>query len=181
MKKRVSKRLTRPGGVIARDQEQAGGIRQQSRIRKRLPGAGKLRRLALVLTPEAETGFLAGLADRGDRKRFCTRGFRLRAALEQIGLKLRRDRRRAGHAIVVLVDAATGEDELARHEHHLVVALADQDFWNGAAAINEDQGGSILWPKIRMVVGFLFFVDFFRCRLRHVRHLQPQILFFIVV
>src|SRR5262245_49484841 len=78
----------------ARNQEQAGRIGQEARIRKRFPGTFELWRRAFGPAPETEAGFLAGLADRGNRERLRARGYRLRAALEQIGFELRRDRRR---------------------------------------------------------------------------------------
>ena len=128
MKKRVSKRLTRPGGVIARA------------IRNRLDGSGSrpasvngaqgpssFARGPFSLAPEAQPGLLAGLADRGDRQRLGPRGRDLRAALQQVGLELPGNRRGHRNAVIGLVDTAAGKDELAGHEHDLVVALADQD------------------------------------------------------
>src|SRR3954454_20637234 len=56
-------------GDGARDQEQAGGIGQEACIGKRLPGALELGRRTFGLAPEAEAGFFAGLADRGNCKR----------------------------------------------------------------------------------------------------------------
>ncbi len=58
-------------GDRACDQEQAGRVGQQARIRERLPVAVELSRLTLGLAPEAKAGLLAGLVDRGDGERFC--------------------------------------------------------------------------------------------------------------
>ena len=52
-------------GDRARDQEQTGGIGQQTRFRKRFPGAVELGGF-FDLAAEAETGLLAGLADCGN-------------------------------------------------------------------------------------------------------------------
>ena len=83
-------------GDRARDQEQAGRIGQQAGIGKRLPGAFEFWRRAVDLAAEAEPGFLAGLADRGDRQRARARRRDLRAALEQIGFELLGDRAATG-------------------------------------------------------------------------------------
>ena len=158
MKKRVSKRRTRPGGVIARA------------IRNRLDGSGSRPASAngfqapssfdrlVDLAAEAEPGFLAGLADRGDRERARAGRYDLRAALEQIGLELGGDRSGDRNAVVRLVDAAAGKNIFARHEHHLVVALADQHLRLVAGAIDQDQRRRVLRPKIGMVIGFFFFL-----------------------
>jgi len=144
-------------GDSACDQEQAGRIRQQTGIGERFPGAIELYRL-IDLAAQAETGFLAGLADGGvgERPRAAWRD--LRTALEKIGLELIADRSRNGNAVVRLVDASARENILARHEHHIVVALADQNFWLVAGAIDQDQRRGILGPKVRVVIGFFFFL-----------------------
>jgi hypothetical protein len=111
-------------GDRARDQEQAGRIGQQARFRERLPGAFEFHGL-VDLAAEAEPGFLAGLADRGDRERTRPGSYDLRAALEQIGLEFGGNRRGNGNAVVGLIDAAARENIFARHEHDVVVALAD--------------------------------------------------------
>ena len=145
-------------GDRARDQEQAGRIGQKAGIRERLPGAVELGRLAVGFAAEAKPGLLAGLADRGDRRATCAR------PAEIFGLPLSRfcfelfgDGSRDRHAIIRLVDAPAGKDELAGHEHHLVVALADQHFWDRAGAIDQDQRRRIPRPVIGMVIGFLLF------------------------
>src|SRR4030088_1509195 len=77
VKNLVSKRRTR-------DQKQAGRVGQEAGIGERLPGALQRRRHAVALAAEAKAGFLAGLADRGDRQRTRPRGCDLRTALEQV-------------------------------------------------------------------------------------------------
>ena len=155
MKNRVSKRRTRPGGVIARA------------IRNRLDGSGNRpasekgfhapsSTAPVAFAAETEAGFLAGLADRGNRQRARARGGDLRTALQQIGLQRFRDRRRHWNAVVGFIDASAGKDEFAGHEHHLVVALANQDFRHGSAAIDQDQRGGILGAAIGMMIGFFF-------------------------
>ena len=56
-------------GDGAGDQKQAGGVRQQPGFAERLPHAVEPGRHAIGLAAEAETGFLAGLADRRDSQR----------------------------------------------------------------------------------------------------------------
>src|SRR5207237_10117326 len=84
--------------------------------------------------------------------------------------------------LIVLGDTAAGEDELSGHEHHLVVALADQDFWNGAAAIDQDQCRRIPGAEIGMVIGFLALVDLclLGC-LRRTRHVLTQNRFLFIL
>ena len=142
-------------GDRARDQEQAGRIGQQSCIGEWRPGAVELC-LLLDLAAEAESGLFAGFADRRIGKRTRAAGRDLRAALQEIGFELRRDRGGDRHAVVGLVDAAAGENELAGHEHHLVVALADEHLRLGTGAIDQDQRRGILRPEIRVMIGFLF-------------------------
>src|SRR4029079_18137202 len=100
------------------------------------PGAFELHRL-LDSATEAEAGFLAGLADRRKRERPRPRKRDLRTALEQIGFELAGNRRGDGNAVIGLVDAAAGKNIFARHEHNLVVALADQDLRLLAGAIDQ--------------------------------------------
>ena len=144
----------------ARNQKQSGRIGQQAGLGKRLPCAFQGRRGAIALASEAEPGFFAGLADRGDRQRARARRRDLRAALEQVVFKRFRDWRCHGNAVVGFVDPAAGKDEFAGHEHHLVVALADQNFWRGGGAIDQDQRGGVDGSTIGVMVGFfLFFVS----------------------
>src|SRR3984957_12649019 len=142
----------------ARDQKQSGRIGQQARLAEGLPRAFERRRSAIALAPEAETGFLTGLADRGDGKRACARGADLWAPLQQIFLERLRDRGCDGNAVVVLVNTAAGKDEFAGHEHHLVVAFADQHLRDGGGAIDQDQRGGVYRAAIGVVVGFLLFL-----------------------
>ena len=157
VKKRVSKRRTRPGGVIARA------------IRNRLDGSGS--RPASVNGFQAPSSFDAACRPcgrgrgrfprrpRGSRRPRAPRPRRcdLRAALEQIGFELAGNRRGDGNAVVGLVDAAAGKNIFARHEHHLVVAFADQHLRLVAGAIDQDQRRGVLGPEIGMVIGFFFF------------------------
>src|SRR5882724_10411773 len=134
-------------GDRARDQEEAGWSGQQACFRKRLTGAFELLGL-FNLAAEAEPGFLAGLADGGDRERTRPGSYNLRAALEQVGLEFGRDGSGDGNAVVRLVDAAAGENIFARHEHHLVVALADQDLRLVAGSVDQDQRRRVLRTKV---------------------------------
>ncbi len=144
-------------GDRARDQEQVGRIGQQARFRERLPGAVEFYGF-FNLAAEAETGFLAGFADRGDRERPRAGRCDLRATLEQVGFELSGNRRGNRNAVVRLVDAAAGKNIFARHEHHFVVALADQNLRLVAGAVDQDQRGCILGPEIGMVIGFFSFL-----------------------
>ncbi len=149
-------------GDRARDQEQPGRIGQEASIGKRLPRAGQCRHRAIDLAPETKTGFLAGLADRGDRERTRARWRDLRAALQEVCFKRFGDGCGHRNAAVGLVDAAAGKDEFAGHEHHLVVALADQDLWRCGAAIDQDQRGGIDRAAIGVMVGFFLRYSRFR-------------------
>ena len=157
VKKRVSKRRTRPGGVIARA------------IRNRLDGSGS--RPASVNGFQAPSSF-TGLSTLRPRQSPVSsqasriaatasararEGDDLRTALEQVGLELAGNRSGDGNAVVGLVDAAAGKNIFARHEHHLVVALADQHLRLVAGAVDQDQRRRILGPEIGMVIGFFFF------------------------
>ncbi|OOQ90454.1 hypothetical protein PEBR_04025 [Penicillium brasilianum] len=133
-------------GDRACDQEQARRIGQQARVGERRPRTVELG-LLLDLAAEAEPGLFTGFADRGIGERARAAGRDLRAALQQIGFELRRDRRCDRHAVVGLVDAAAGEDEFARHEHHLVVTLADQHLRLGAGTVDQDQRRGVLGRK----------------------------------
>jgi len=144
-------------GDRPRNQEQARRIGQQACIRERRPGAFQLDRL-VYLAAEAEAGFLAGFADRCYRKRTRARSYDFGAALEQISFEFLGDRGGNGHAVVSLVEAAAGKHELARHEHHIVMALADQHLWLLAGTIDQDQRRRILRPKVGMMIGFFFFL-----------------------
>ncbi len=130
VKKRVSKRRTRPGGVMARA------------IRNRLDGSGSRPASAngfqgpssfavlLDLAAEAEARLLAGLADRRD-SRAHVRGRRvdLRTALRAGWPRAPRVIGAAtGTRLSALSTRPPGKTILAGHEHHLVVALADQHF-----------------------------------------------------
>jgi hypothetical protein len=68
--------------------------------------------------------------------------------LHQIGFGVRIERFCHRHEFVCRVHAAAGKDELARHEFVSRVALAEQDFGNGARAVDQDQGRRILRPHI---------------------------------
>ena len=176
MKKRVSNRLTRPGGVIARA------------IRNRLEGSGS--RPASANGFQAPSSFAFPSVLRPRQRPVSSQASRiaaiasdlareagLRAALGEIGFQLGGDGCCTRHAVIVLVDAAAGEDELSGHEHHLVVALADQDF-RTAAAIDQDQRRRIAGAEIGMVVGFLAFVDLgLLGSLRRIRHVLTQTAF----
>ncbi len=151
-------------GDGAGDQKQSGWVGQQAGLGERLPRAVEIRRGAIALAPETQAGFFAGLADRGDRQRSRARRRDLRTALQQIGFERAGNRRGNGNAVIRLVDTAAGKDELAGHEHHLVVALADQDFWDGGGAIDQDQRGGVNRSAIGVMIGFflcLFFFDLF--------------------
>ena len=177
VKNRVSKRLHPAGrGDRARDQKQAGRIGQQAGVAERLPYAVEFWRRSIALAAEAKPGFLAGLADRGDRQRSRARRRRLRTAFHQIGFKFLRNRRRNRNAVIQLVDAAARKHEFAGHEHHLVVALADQDFWDCAGAIDQDQRRGIHRPAIGMMIGLFFFFDD-ACRFAH---FAPHIFFSVI-
>src|SRR6266702_8351671 len=41
--------------------------------------------------------------------------------------------------------------------HHLVVAFADQNFWGGSGAIDQDQGGGVYRAAVGVMIGFFFF------------------------
>src|SRR6202035_4032807 len=69
-------------------------------------------------------------------------------------------------AVVGLIDAAAGKDEFAGHEHHLVVSLADENFWDGGGAIDEDQRGGVYRAAIGVMIGFF-------SRLFSVAHCAP--------
>src|SRR5436190_14998328 len=142
-------------GDRARDQKKSGRVGQKARFRKRLPGAVELDGF---VDPAAETkpGLLAGFADRRNRQRACPRRRDFWAALEQVGFELAGNRRCDGNAVVRLVDTAAGENILARHEHDVVMALADQDLWLVTGAIDQDQRRSVPGAEIGMVIGFLF-------------------------
>jgi len=49
------------------------------------------------------------------------------------------------------------------------MALADQDFWSCAAAVDQDQCRRIPRAEIGMMVDFLALVDLGRFRLRRIR------------
>ena len=65
-----------------------------------------------------------------------------------------------------------GKNIFARHEHHLVVALADQDLRLVAGAIDQDQRRRVLGPEIGMVIGFFSFV----LRRSQLRSFHPHLL-----
>src|SRR5580698_3365905 len=142
----------------ARNQEKPGRVGQEPGLGKRLPGAFEARCRAVALASEAKAGLLAGLADRGHRKRACARGGDFRAAFQEIFFQRLRDWRGDGNAIVRLVDTATGKDEFAGHEYHLVVAFADENLCSGCGSIDQDQRGGVDGTAIGMMVGF--FLDF---------------------
>src|SRR5439155_2051692 len=101
---------------------------------------------------------LAGFADGGDRERTRPGSCDLRTALEQVRLKLGGNGSGNGNAVVRLVDAAARENIFARHEYHLVVALADQHLRLLAGAVDQDQRRRVLGPEIGMVIGFFSFL-----------------------
>ena len=86
-------------GDRARDQEQARRIRQQARLRERLPGAFELDGF-FDLASKAQPGLLAGFTDRGNRQR-ARAGWRdLRTTLQKVGLELRGNGSGDGNAVV---------------------------------------------------------------------------------
>src|SRR6202042_669568 len=56
------------------------------------------------------------------------------------------------------------------HEHHLVVALADQNLRHSSAAIDQDQRGGILGAAIGMMIGFFFGL----CSFAHLAPATPR-------
>src|SRR5205823_14141700 len=143
-------------GDSAGDQKQPGRVGQQACLAKRLPRACEVRRSIIARSPETKTGFFTGLANRGDCQRTSARGRDLGAALQKILLKRLWNGRSDGHAVIRPVDATAGKDEFAGHEHHVVVALADQNLWRGGATVDQDQRGGVHRAPIGMVIGFLF-------------------------
>src|ERR1700693_10668 len=79
-------------GDRARDKEQPGRVWQEPSLGERLPRPLERRRRAVALAAKTEAGLLAGLADRGDRKRACARRRDLRASLQQVRFKCLRNR-----------------------------------------------------------------------------------------
>ena len=156
VKKRVSKRRTRPGGVIARA------------IRKRPDGSGSRPASANGFHGPSSSALRLPLLRPGKgRSPRRLRGWRrppasarataviLGLPFKQVGFQRLRNRGRHRHAAVSCIDAAAGKDEFAGHEHHLVVASADQHFWHCAGAIDQDQRGGIDGTAIGVMVGFL--------------------------
>jgi hypothetical protein len=148
VKNLVSNRRTRPGGVIARA------------IKNSPDGSGN--------SPASAKGFHAPSSAGAARARARWRD--LRTAFQKIGFELFRNRRGNRNAVVCLVDAPAGKDEFAGHEHHLVVAFADQNLWSGGGTVDQDQRGGVLGTEIRMMIGLFFFSLFFFGDLRDLSH-----------
>src|SRR5450631_3946427 len=157
VKNLVSKRRTRPGGVIARAiKNSPDGSGSNPASLKGFHSPSSFGAAPLVLRPRqrpvsSQASRIAAIANERARRRD------LRTALHQIGFQ--RLRYGCGHrnAIVCLVDATAGKDEFAGHEHHLVVAFADQNFWGDGGAIDQDQRGGVCGAAIGMVIGFFLF------------------------
>ena len=131
------------------DQVERGGIRQEARIAERLPASLELRLHVVRRLAEAKPGFLAGFADRGIGERARARCRNLRAALHQPSFKRGRDRRGHLDLVVLRIDAAAGKHERARHEHDVVVPLADQHLRLRLRPVDQDQRRCILRTERR--------------------------------
>ena len=162
-------------GDRARNQEQPGRVGQQAGLAKRLPGAFERGRGAIALASEAKAGFLAGLADRGDRQRARPRRRDLRDCLSADWLRAASgSARRPECGCLILSTRPPGKTNLPGMNTTLSWRLPTRTFGVAAAAIDQDQRGGIHRAAIGVMVGFLFVLS----RSLVFAHLAPADLIF---
>ena len=142
LKKRVSKRRTRLGGVMARAMKRSGVQRGLDAVLGKALPVGLGRREG-AFAADQQAGFLIGLADGRKRDGAGPRRAGAAGAGGQLGFFLRVQGGGDGNAAVGRIGAAAGKDELAGHEGMAGMAPAHQHQNLVALAVEQDQGRGV--------------------------------------
>jgi len=163
-----SKRAPARRGACDRagNRKQSGWIGQQAGLGKRAAMGLRDQGPAIAYCVRGKGRLSLGRADRGDRER--------RSAREAVilGLPLSRFLKApsigaaTGNAVVALSTRASPGRRNLTDEHHLVVALADQDLWveKNCGGSTRDQRGDVDGRSIGGVVGFFLIFSVFPLR-----------------